>query len=170
MKYTAPGVPDLYQGGEIWDLSLVDPDNRRPVDYEFRRGLLEEIRQMSEETAASQVMQRADDGMPKLWTVYKALQLRRGRPECFGAEAAYTPLDVEGSKQDHVIAYLRGDGVVTVVPRLTVKVAGAWKDTSVRLPDGRWRNCLTGAATEGGIVPMRTLLKDFPVALLEREG
>ncbi len=170
MKYTAPGMPDLYQGGEIWDLSLVDPDNRRPVDYALRRRLLRELDEMAGDTVATQVMQRAEEGLPKMWTIHRALQLRRERPECFGAEAAYTLLEVDGAKQDHVIAYLRGNAVATVVPRLIVKLAGAWKDTTVRLPEGRWKNWMTGAVVDGGSVPARTLLKDFPVALLARES
>ncbi len=116
LKYTAPGVPDLYQGTELWDLSLVDPDNRRPVDYALRKRLLCELKQMTGEDVAAQVMVRADEGLPKMWTIHKALELRRERPECFGAEAEYTPLEVDGDKHDHVIAYLRGEDVVTVVP------------------------------------------------------
>jgi (1->4)-alpha-D-glucan 1-alpha-D-glucosylmutase len=97
------------------------------------------------------------------------LQLRRERSECFGADADYTPLEVDGDKHDHVIAYLRGEDVVTVVPRLTLQLAGAWKDTIVVLPERRWRNRLTGAMVEGGVVSMKVLVGDFPVALLVRE-
>ncbi len=96
--------------------------------------------------------------------------MRRERPECFGADADYTPIEVDGAKHDHAIAYLRGEDVVTVVPRLTVKLDGAWKDTMVVLPEGRWRNRLTGAMVSGGVIAMKVLLKDFPVALLVREG
>jgi len=170
LKYTAPGVPDLYQGTELWDLSLVDPDNRRPVDYALRKRLLCELKHMTEENVAAQVMLRADEGLPKMWTIHKALELRRERPDCFCAEAEYTPLDVDGAKHDHVIAYLRGEDVVTVVPRLTVMLDGAWKDTIVVLPRGRWRNRLTGGVVAGGVITMKLLLKDFPVALLVREG
>src|SRR5277367_3638133 len=74
LKYTAPGVPDLYQGGELWDLSLVDPDNRRPVDYGLRRRLLRELTQIGEEEIAAQIMMRAEEGLPKMWTIYRALQ------------------------------------------------------------------------------------------------
>jgi (1->4)-alpha-D-glucan 1-alpha-D-glucosylmutase len=169
LKYTAPGVPDLYQGTELWDLSLVDPDNRRPVDYTVRRRLLQELREMTGDVA-SQVMSRADEGLPKMWTIHKALELRRERPKYFGRDAAYVPLDVDGAKGDHVIAYLRGDAVATVVPRLVMKLDGAWKDTTVAIPDGRWRNRFTGATVDGGRVAMKGLLKDFPVALLVREG
>ena len=102
--------------------------------------------------------------------ISQALELRREHPEWFGAEADYAPVDVEGAKRDHVIAYLRGDDVVTVVPRLTVRLEGAWKDTIVVLPKGRWRNRLTGELVAGGVIAMKLLLKDFPVALLAREG
>jgi (1->4)-alpha-D-glucan 1-alpha-D-glucosylmutase len=80
MKHTAPGVPDLYQGTEVWDLSLVDPDNRRPVDYERRKALLREMRAMMGENVAARVMERMDDGMPKMWVIHQALQLRRESP------------------------------------------------------------------------------------------
>jgi len=169
MKHTAPGVPDLYQGTELWDLSLVDPDNRRPVDYEERRRLLNELMAMRGEDVAAQVMARVEEGLPKMWTIHQALRLRRERPEWFGAEAGYTPLAVDGAKRDHVIAYLRGERVVTVVPRLIVKLLGTWRDTTVLLPEGRWRNCLTGAVLSGGRSAVRGMLKDFPVALLVRE-
>jgi (1->4)-alpha-D-glucan 1-alpha-D-glucosylmutase len=170
LKCTAPGVPDLYQGTEVWDLSLVDPDNRRPVDYARRQRLLNELKQMTGENVAARIMYRAEEGLPKMWTIHKALRLRQERPECFGAEAAYVPLDVDGAKHDHVIAYLRGDCVATVVPRLTLKLDGAWKDTVVTLPEGRWRNHLTGVDLDGGTISVRGLLKDFPVALLVRDG
>ena len=170
LKHTAPGVPDLYQGTELWDLSLVDPDNRRPVDYAVRKRLLCELKLMTGEDVAAQVMLRADEGLPKMWTIHKALELRRERPDCFGAEAEYTPLEVDGDKHDHVIAYLRGEDVVTVVPRLTLKLSAAWKDTIVVLPKGEWRDRLTGGSFKGGVNSMKLLLKDFPVALLVREG
>jgi (1->4)-alpha-D-glucan 1-alpha-D-glucosylmutase len=170
LKYTAPGVPDLYQGTELWDLSLVDPDNRRPVDYKLRQRLLGELKQMSGDDIAVKVMARVDEGLPKMWTIHQALQLRRERPDSFGADADYIPLMVDGAKHDHVIAYLRGEDVVTVVPRLTMKLDGVWKDTVVTLPEGRWRNRLTAASVEGGEVGIKGLLKDFPVALLVREG
>jgi (1->4)-alpha-D-glucan 1-alpha-D-glucosylmutase len=170
LKHTAPGVPDLYQGTELWDFSLVDPDNRRPVDYGVRRRLLNDLKHMAGENVAAQVMMRADEGLPKMWTIHQSLLLRRERPECFDAKADYTPLEVDGAKHDHVIAYLRGEDVVTVVPRLTLKLDGMWRDTIVVLPKGRWRNRMSGAAVAGGVITMKLLLKDFPVALLVREG
>jgi (1->4)-alpha-D-glucan 1-alpha-D-glucosylmutase len=164
LKYTAPGVPDMYQGGELWDLSLVDPDNRRPVDYALRARLLKEMTGMN----ATQVMQRMEDGLPKMWVVNKALALRNERPEWFGAEAAYTPLSAHGPQKERVIAYLRGDRVLTVVPRWTHGDT-AWSKTMLALPEGRWRNVLSDEIVAGGLVAVEALLREFPVALLRRD-
>jgi (1->4)-alpha-D-glucan 1-alpha-D-glucosylmutase len=171
MKYTAPGVPDLYQGAELWDLSLVDPDNRRPVDYAWRHDLLQQMQGMT----TGQVMERASEGLPKLWTIHHALKLRREHPEWFNAAAGYTPLVVAGKKSQHAIAFLRGDAVVTVVPRWSMMLRSDWADTTVELPAiqnnngrSRWRNRLTGRAVEGERVAVADLLHDFPVALLTR--
>lgn len=168
MKYTVPGVPDTYQGTEIWDLSLVDPDNRRPVDYALRVALMKDLKKLHGDNIAAQVMARAEEGLPKMWVVHHALRLRRERPEWFGAEAAYTPLPAEGAKSDHVIAYLRGDSLAVVVPRWTVKLGGAWRETSITLPRGRWLNLLTKVEINGGKIAIRNLLNSFPVALLVR--
>ena len=165
LKHTAPGVPDLYQGAELWDLSLVDPDNRRPVDYTLRCRLLGEMQAMS----ASQVMERMDEGLPKLWTIFHALHLRSEHPEWFGAGSAYRPVDVVGPRKAHVIAYLRSENVVTVVPRLTVTLAGKWGDTAVLLPGGEWTNIVSGQTFAAERVPVEDLLHDFPVALLIRK-
>jgi (1->4)-alpha-D-glucan 1-alpha-D-glucosylmutase len=170
MKHTAPGVPDLYQGAEVWDLSLVDPDNRRPVDYRLRSKLLHEIKRMPAAKAAAEAMQRVEEGLPKLWTIHRALCLRRERPDSFGAEAAYTPLQVEGEKAAHAIGYLRGERVATVVPRLVSQLDGKWEQTAVELPRGEWTNRLTGARVDGGKVAMIELLRDFPVALLVKDN
>src|SRR5579883_1115531 len=88
LKLTAPGVPDIYQGSELWDLNLVDPDNRRPVDYGLRRRLLREL----DGLGAEQIVARAGEGLPKLWIIREALRVRKSHPECFGAEAGYRPL------------------------------------------------------------------------------
>lgn len=165
VKYTSPGVPDLYQGSELWDLSLVDPDNRRPVDYDLRRRLLAEMRGMS----AADVLGRWDDGLPKLWTVFHGLHVRRDRPRSFGPEGEYVAIEVTGSRSEHVIAYLRGGDVATVVPRLPLTLAEEWSDTSITLPQGVWRNRLRGDVVEGGEVRMADLLAGFPVALLLRD-
>jgi (1->4)-alpha-D-glucan 1-alpha-D-glucosylmutase len=163
-------VPDLYQGSELWDLSLVDPDNRRPVDYELRYSLLKELAGLSIPDAATIAMQRMEEGGPKLWTIHRALRLRREHPEWFGAEASYAPLAIEGKAAAHAIAFLRGDSVAAVVPRLTLTLGGAWQKTTVRLPEGRWTNWLTGAGLHGGRIAVETLLKEFPVALLIRKA
>ncbi len=165
MKHTAPGVPDLYQGSELWDLSLVDPDNRRPVDYELRRSLLSELRSLD----VKEIMRRSEEGLPKLWTIHRALLLRKEHPEWFGADAAYEPLEVTGKRAEHAIAYARGGRVVTVVPRLTVTLDGSWQDTSVQLPEGTWTNRMTGEQMAGGATRVEEILRQFPVALLVRE-
>jgi (1->4)-alpha-D-glucan 1-alpha-D-glucosylmutase len=165
LKYTGPGVPDLYQGAELWDLSLVDPDNRRPVDYALRRKLLEEMKGMD----AAGVLARMDDGLPKLFVVHQCLLLRREHPGWFGAEAGYTPVAAEGSKAEHVVAYLRGDHVMTIVPRLPLSLGGDWDGTTVEIPAGEWRNRFTGERITHGAVDLATLLKGFPVAVLVRD-
>jgi (1->4)-alpha-D-glucan 1-alpha-D-glucosylmutase len=165
LKLTAPGVPDIYRGAELWDLSLVDPDNRRPADFDVRRRMLADMRRASPES----VMARADEGAPKLYTIQRALELRTRRPEVFGASGSYTALYASGERSDHVVAVCRAGAVVAVVPRLVLGLAGEWKDTSIALPEGRFRNHLTGEVLAGGTHAMQQLLARFPVALLERE-
>ena len=167
IKFTAPGIPDTYQGSELWDLRLVDPDNRGPVDYALRQSMLAELKSGM---SAEEIMKRMNCGLPKLWVSYSALQLRRSRPEWFGSEAAYTPITVEGSKKDHLIAYLRGDRVATCVPRWNLKLGSNWSSTTVTLPEGRWKNVLTGDIVNGGQMRVQTLLQRFPLALLTREA
>ena len=164
VKLAAPGVPDTYQGSELWDLSLVDPDNRRPVDYALRRRLLGELAELD----AAAAWARADDGLPKLKVVREALHLRRRRPEAFSPAGGYTPLAAAGDKADHVVAFGRGDQVVAAVPRLVLGLGGDWGDTSVDLPSGAWHDVLAAVDVEGGRVRLATLLGSFPVALLER--
>ncbi len=163
LKYTAPGVPDLYQGGELWDLSLVDPDNRRPVDYVLRARLLQQLSSMT----AGEVMARADEGLPKLWVIHHALCLRQQHPEWFGADAAYTPVSASGAACERVIAALRGDSVLTVAQRWPQRGV-AWDRTTLRVPEGRWRSVLCGCEVSGGDVAVSALLGAFPVALLAR--
>ncbi len=187
LKLTAPGIPDIYQGAELWDLSLVDPDNRRPVDYNFRRRLIAEIPRLD----AEQVWSRIDEGLPKLWTIHHALRVRHEYPEAF--QGAYTPLLASGSKSCRIVSYSRGADVVVVVPRLLLKldrlvrrlrdrqrshIVGPrlllkldrlWGDTALDLPPGRWRNRLTGDQVPGGPVQVGEILRRFPVALLVRE-
>ncbi|MBW3554657.1 MAG: malto-oligosyltrehalose synthase, partial [Gemmatimonadetes bacterium] len=176
VQLTIPGVPDLYQGSELWDLSLVDPDNRRPVDFEARRALLAWVAEAVDEDGpapafAREVLGRMEEGAPKLWVVRQALRVRAERPETF--EGAYEPLDVTGSGAGHVLGFLRGGDVAVVVPRLVVGLVrrGGWKDTSVALPRGRWKNRLTGERVEsdGTGDGVDRLLARFPVALFTRE-
>jgi (1->4)-alpha-D-glucan 1-alpha-D-glucosylmutase len=159
VQLTMPGVPDVYQGNEVWDYSLVDPDNRRPVDYASRAALLAELDSLD----AEQVLARADEGLPKLLVTSRALRLRQARPAAFAG--SYDPLAVTGAWTGRVVAFARGGEVVTVVPRLTMHVDD-WKDTAVALPPGGWRDVLTGAAVASGAVA--DLFARFPVALLER--
>jgi (1->4)-alpha-D-glucan 1-alpha-D-glucosylmutase len=163
LKLTSPGVPDTYQGSEIWDLSLVDPDNRRPVDYCNRRKLLHELKAMP----ATEVMKRMDDGLPKLWTIYQALRARQKRKGSFGEFGSYTPIYAQGQLSDCVVAFQRSTNVVAVVPRLLMKLQSAgWGDTSIAVPPGDWTNVLSGAQVKGEEVALTGLFDAFPVALL----
>jgi (1->4)-alpha-D-glucan 1-alpha-D-glucosylmutase len=164
LKLTAPGVPDLYQGTEVWNLSLVDPDNRRPVDYDLRRRLLRAL----DDTTPEQIWARIDEGLPKLWLIRQTLALRRRQPERFGPQGDSQPLLAKGTRAAHVVAFTRGNAVVTVVPRLVLGLNGDWGDSTLELPAGAWRNELTGDAVDGTVVPMVDLLARFPVALLAR--
>ena len=169
IKLTYPGVPDTYQGSELWDLSLVDPDNRRPVDYKARRAVLEKVRRGS----PADLWQAPEDGAPKMLVTTSALTARSEHPEAFGAEATYLPLEVTGAESDRVVAFARGteEGaeVCTVAPRLTLSLDGGWKDTSVQLPPGEWRNSFTSEEFSGN-VGIDDILGGFPVALLTIGG
>jgi (1->4)-alpha-D-glucan 1-alpha-D-glucosylmutase len=160
VQLTMPGVPDTYQGGELLDLSLVDPDNRRPVDFGLRSDLLA----------------RLDDGWRPAWddpsgaakllVVSRALRLRRDRPGLF---TGYSPVLATGPAADHAVGYDRG-GVLAVGTRLPVGLqrAGGWRDTALPLPPGTWTDVLTGRRY-GGPAPLADLLADHPVALLARD-
>ncbi|MBP1821293.1 malto-oligosyltrehalose synthase [Mycobacterium sp. OAE908] len=143
---TAPGVPDVYQGTELWEDSLVDPDNRRPVDYPTRR-------------QASQ--------HPKMNITRSALRLRRDRPDTF-TNGDYTPLLAEGAGAEHLVAFLRGDDVVTAVTRHSVRLAETgWGDTTLTLPAGTWTDRIGGGRFSGK-VSASDLFAGSAVALLER--
>ncbi|MGH2746832.1 MAG: malto-oligosyltrehalose synthase, partial [Actinomycetota bacterium] len=165
LKLTSPGVPDIYQGCELWDLSLVDPDNRRPVNYGVRRALLRAIK----DAEPGDVMARADEGAPKLYLIFHALKARADLSGSFGARGDYQPLTPDGSKADHVVAYLRGENVIAVAPRLVLALKAGWGDTTLVLPDGRWDDVL-GSWSWSGTVRLDELLGRFPVALLLRRG
>jgi (1->4)-alpha-D-glucan 1-alpha-D-glucosylmutase len=126
--------------------------------------MLAEVRQMSPEEA----LQGAGEGFPKLLVTHRALLARRQRPDCFGPEATYKPLIAEGAKSDHAVAFLRGDGAVTLAPRLVVGLAGDWRGTVLNIPEGRWTNVFTEEAVPSGTVGVAELLRRFPVALMLR--
>ena len=160
-RCTCPGVPDVYQGTETWALDLVDPDNRRPVDYDARRALLETARRRTPE----QLLVHADDGGPKMRLLFEALQLRKRKADAFAPGASYRPIDVH----DGVVAYARGDGVVAVAPRFGIAAQRGFGDATVALPRGMWRDVITDERHEGAPRVDR-LTARFPVALLEREA
>jgi (1->4)-alpha-D-glucan 1-alpha-D-glucosylmutase len=190
-KFTAPGVPDVYQGNEIWDWSLVDPDNRRPVDYAVRQKLLQEIKRWSADTLHEQLrasLERPDDGRPKLLVTWVALQLRAVHEQLF-REGSYLPLKVAGEHAPHVLAYARKHGdtaAIVVVPRLCMRLMGSrdglplgteiWGDTRVELPkklvNAAFKNTMDRRDVElqvaDGVHAMSVgaLLAAFPVALL----
>lgn len=194
LKLSAPGVPDLYQGTELWDFSLVDPDNRRPVDFKLRRELLAELKRVSHDPGLAEfVRQLSEDdplGRSKLWLILRALEFRRERRSLFDS-GDYVPLASTGTKAAHVCGFARVEGeqlAVTIIPRLLVSLTdGAdkaplgqdiWRDTMLILPGTgagtSFRNALTGeriaSAEHGGqtVLVLSEALKSFPVALLER--
>jgi (1->4)-alpha-D-glucan 1-alpha-D-glucosylmutase len=166
LKHTVPGVPDLYQGSELWDHRLVDPDNRSAVRFDLRKRLLDELDSLS----TRQILQRMPEGVPKLWTIRQANRIRRERAASFGEAGAYTPMLAEGPGSDNVIGFLRGEDVATVVPRLSKSLAQNWQKTTIHLPLGRWRNRLSSSEFNGGTITIFELLSEFPVALLTRES
>jgi (1->4)-alpha-D-glucan 1-alpha-D-glucosylmutase len=165
IKMVAPGVPDFYQGTELWDLSLVDPDNRRPVDFNTRLELLRRADGMT----AAQALMECDAGMPKLWMTARMLKLRRERAEDFSAESKYQPLVAQGTHLGRLLAFRRGENLIAVVPRFTMTLAGEWGDTRLPLPGGVWRNGFTDQLIQREISPPE-LFGVFPVALLIRDS
>jgi (1->4)-alpha-D-glucan 1-alpha-D-glucosylmutase len=168
LKLTSPGVPDIYQGNETYDLSLVDPDNRRPVDYSTRRQRLARL-------DAGEAAADLDD--EKLLVTSRALRLRRDHPEWFtGEHATYAAVPASSA---HALALGRGDAsglqVVAVVTRLgeRLRADGGWAAATLDLPEGRWLDLLTGREiTPGaeGVVALTDVLETLPVALLVRHG
>jgi (1->4)-alpha-D-glucan 1-alpha-D-glucosylmutase len=176
LKLTSPGVPDIYQGAEAWDLSLVDPDNRRPVDYALRRELLS--LQQRGTTAAGAALDpgsaRWEEGLAKVHVTARALATRASIPAAFGPGSSYTPLPASGPGADHVLAFARGTEtdplmVVTVVPRLTLGREVDWAATSLSLDDGPWCDNLWGGDDLAGpVVGLDRLFRHHTLALLER--
>jgi (1->4)-alpha-D-glucan 1-alpha-D-glucosylmutase len=188
LRCTAPGVPDTYQGTELWDFSLVDPDNRRPVDYDARRKLLADLDRRAETGPAAlarDLLADLDAGGAKLFTVARALRFRRANPDLLGP-GGYLPLTAAGERAAHLFAFLRhagGAAAVVAVPRLVGRLlAGSddapvgpavWADTHLELPEPyrgrRWVSVLTGEPVGGDVLPAADLFADFPVALLVAE-
>jgi (1->4)-alpha-D-glucan 1-alpha-D-glucosylmutase len=187
LKLTAPGVPDIYQGTELWDLSLVDPDNRRPVDYIERQRVLSALdltKNRTTDQALPEIDHSMNDGAIKLFLIAKALQARRSEPELF-ANGSYEPLKAEGSHNDHVCAFLRhrnGRSALIAVPRLIAGLLAGethipfgkvvWHDTSLVLPthlqNTTYQDMFTGLTIrpETGRLQLADIYSRFPAALL----
>jgi (1->4)-alpha-D-glucan 1-alpha-D-glucosylmutase len=171
LKLTVPGVPDIYQGGELWDFSLVDPDNRRPVDWKARQALLDEIAGAS----PGDLTARWQDGREKLFISCRLLELRRQYPALF-AEGNYQPLELGGERSAHICAFARNredETIVVAVPRLTHQLYGSgraadWGETEIIAPSrGGWQDVFTGREMDGRErIRASELLADFPVSVL----
>jgi len=167
-----PGVPDIYQGGELWDFNMVDPDNRRPVDWQARRRLIDEV----DGACVTDLSRDWQDGREKLLVIRRLLDLRRSHPALF-AEGDYRPIEAEEEGADHVCAFARargGDAIIAIVPRLVYRLhdggcSAKWGATKIGLPPGSWRDVFTGRRQDGGrSVLVGRLLADFPVAVLSK--
>lgn len=161
LKLTAPGVPDIYQGSEIWNYSLVDPDNRLPIDFNLRKKLFKKMLILS----PKKILQHMDTGMPKMWVTYKILELRKKYPNFF-QNAEYSPVFLHGEKLQNGIAYLRAKKVLVVVPRLLLSLNNNWSNTWLEIPKGNWWNIFTNECFSGEKILVSNILKNFPVAVL----
>ncbi len=180
LKLTAPGVPDIYQGAELWDLSLVDPDNRRAVDFDIRRQRLDTDASRN----PAELLSDWRSGAVKLFITLKALQVRREQPSLF-TTGNYTALATNGAQAENVLAFLRSDGATAAITIVPVRArallgdndipfvpAASWGDTAVTLPPERagrqWRNALTGEVVSAmnGSLNVAEVLGQLPVALL----
>ena len=191
LKLTAPGVPDIYQGTELWDQSLVDPDNRRPVDYAARARLSKALRRRRPSRAlARELLQSRADGRVKLYLTARALAFRAAHPALF-AQGEYLPLAAAGDAAEHVVAFARHDGndeAIVAVPRLVAGLTGktlvdpigseVWGDTRLVVPGvaagTRYRDAFSGmtleSSAEGGeaTLPLAKVFALLPFAMLER--
>ena len=171
LKVAAPGVPDFYQGTECWQFSLVDPDNRRPVNYKSRATLLENLRRREAEDRIALIQELAANPAAeemKLWVTYQSLQARKLRPDLF-IHGEYIPLTAAGAKAEHVIGFARkhSEGyAVAIAPRWTVSLDD-WGDTTLDIPAAVYQDALTGLIHETNRVA--DLLRHFPCALLVAE-
>jgi (1->4)-alpha-D-glucan 1-alpha-D-glucosylmutase len=192
LKLASPGVVDTYQGCELWDLSLVDPDNRRPVDYELRTRLLEAVDAAAEKDRpglCAELVANMDDGRVKLFVLTEALRLRQRHAALFRA-GGYRALDLTGPRAEAAVAFAREEGnsvILTAAPRFMLSalespqgLAGSYEGTFLELPEEYegivFRSVFTGREVRpergpGGVVlPLAPLLADFPVVLLERSA
>ncbi len=191
LRLTSPGAPDTYQGTELWDFSLVDPDNRRPVDYGRRAEMLSALDARLAETdrvsVARELIHSKEDGRVKLFVTAQALRLRRDHPELFSS-GEYLPAEIVGGHREHVFGFTRRSGndvAIVLVPRLVARLGGpdrlpigetVWQDTRMLLPEHlselRWRNLFTGQVVSAKQAERRSVLAldevfaDFPLALL----
>jgi (1->4)-alpha-D-glucan 1-alpha-D-glucosylmutase len=165
LQLAGPGVPDVYQGSELWEMSLVDPDNRRPVDFAASARLLADVDAGIERGDLPAV---DESGAAKLLVTSRTLRLRRDRPELF---ARYTPATAVGTASDHVVAFDRG-GVVAVATRLPLGLErrGGWGDATLLVRPGVWVDAFTGRTFTGSSLALGELLAAYPVALLVRAG
>jgi (1->4)-alpha-D-glucan 1-alpha-D-glucosylmutase len=187
LKITCPGVPDFYQGAELWDLSLVDPDNRRTVDFERRKAILYDLQKRARQDIlglADELLRASADGRIKLFLIHRALKARREHFRVF-AQGSYIPVEVEGMRKEQLIPFARNTGktwVVTMVPRFPTALVQEggfplgrelWANTEVvssHLPDSRWRDLITDQVIEKAPpFLVGEVLKHFPVALLINE-
>jgi (1->4)-alpha-D-glucan 1-alpha-D-glucosylmutase len=190
LKLTSPGVPDLYQGCELWDLRLVDPDNRGPVDFDHRIRLLEAIEKRTLENPSGfckELVQNWQDGRAKLYLTWKTLTVRRKYRDLF-LDGSYLPLPISGKRAKNLIAYARRKGnnwALTIVPRWLAHtgaatnwdhIAASWRGTKILLPPkapARWQNILSDDFVELQVSHKRPslrvedVLRDFPVACLK---
>ena len=193
LKVAVPGIPDFYQGNELWELSLVDPDNRRPVDYQQRFRCLDDLQALAERegpgAVCREVLSNLADGRVKLWTTHCALHLR-AREHAIFRHGEYSELEVAGGRRENVIAFLRRDpdsqrGVLAVLPRFActlmrgkpeLPLGPAWGDDQLRVPvppGTRYTNVFTGeslSVQEQQTLPLSSILSTFPVALLVSQG
>jgi len=188
IKIAAPGVPDFYRGTELWDLSFVDPDNRRPVDFDSRKKISRVLAQrVACDPAAltAELFATKHDGRMKLFLLQRALQARRSSPPLF-QRGEYVPLTIRGQWKDHVVAFARREHnswAVAVAPRLLTRLvddkqfplgAEVWKDTEIILPKETyfsWRDAISGHRLgDNHVLPLANVLEHFPVALLISEG
>lgn len=186
LKMTVPGVPDFYQGSELWEFTLVDPDNRRPVDYSYRQSLLRLLKDKAKQdkpTLVNHLMKTPEDGRIKLYLMHQILQFRREYSSLF-QEGNYQPLYAEGDHQQHVIAFQRikeGRHIVVATVRLYTQLTDLethqpigqviWGATHLKLEAGHYRDVLSGAEIEiaaQNTLPIGELFHTLPMALLEK--